>query len=135
MNALLVILASPFWGTISAQLCLHGALSVVSGLIYLFGAILAKERRSVNFVQMLASLGVVLLCAGSLYAGHTVITDWIGFHYSASETVVYWLFSVGSVLWMLPQIPAKLGATWRHATSSSEIESDFLHSGSDQALP
>jgi hypothetical protein len=135
MNALLVILASPFWGTISAQLCLHGALAVVSSLIYLFGVCFTKERRSRNLMRMFTSLGLAALCAGSLYLGHTAITDWIGFHYSGSETIVYWLFSVGSVLWMLPQIPAKLGATWRHATLSGGIESTLLHSVSDQALP
>jgi hypothetical protein len=135
MNALLVILASPFWGTISAQLCLHGALAVVSGVIYLFGVFFTKERRSLNLLRMFTSLGLAALCAASLYAGHTAITHWIGFHYSGSETIVYWLFTVGSVLWMLPQIPAKLSATWRHATLSGAMESNLLHSASDQALP
>jgi hypothetical protein len=136
MNALLVILASPFWGTLSAQLFLHGALASVTFVIYLIGFFTAKEQRSQNLSHLGYSLLRVAVCAGLLYGGHTLISDLIGFRYSDSETIVYWLFAIGSIVWMLPQVPAKLRATWRHATiTGAQEKNDLFERTGDQVLP
>ena len=120
-----VIFVSPMWGAISSQLLLQGWLAFVNLIIHLIGLAKGRVERRLNFIGIGVALTQMLLFSALLHGGHYLLTEVFSFGYSTAEYYTYWIFAVLSILYMLPQIPAKVRKSWRNATVVGSIEVDI----------
>ncbi len=120
-----VIFVSPFWGAISSQLLLQAWLAFVNLIIHLIGLVMGRVKRKINLSGIGAALVQMLLFSVLLHGGHYLLTEVFSFGYSTAEYYTYWIFAVLSILYMLPQIPAKVRKSWRNATVVGSIEVDI----------
>ena len=120
-----VLVVSPLWGAVSSQLLLQAWLAFVNLIIHLIGLVMGRVKRKINLSGIGAALVQMLLFSALLHGGHYLLTEVFSFGYSTAEYYTYWIFAVLSILYMLPQIPAKVRKSWRNATVVGSIEADI----------
>ena len=120
-----VLIVSPIWGTISTRLFLQSWLALLQGIIGIIGLFDGRVERKVNGVLVGFSFGAMVVCSLLWSVGFWLLYDVLGFGYSAGETTVYWVFVAVSALYFLPQIPGRLGKTWRNAMVPGSLEDDI----------
>ena len=119
-----VIFVSPLWGAISSQLLLQSWLALVNFIIHLMGLVQGRVERKINLSGIGTALVQMLLCSALLYGVPYLLMEVLSFGYSMAENVVYWIFAALSILYMLPEIPAKVRKSWRNATVVGSLEVD-----------
>ena len=119
-----ILLVSPLWGALSAQLFLQAWLGVANFFINLFGFVKGTVPRKTTAIAMGVAISSMILCFLLLRAGSWLLTEVLPFGRTETENVVYWLFSGLYALFMLPQIPIKCRKSWRNATIPGSLEVD-----------
>lgn len=126
MNLIGVILVSPLWGAISTQLFLQSWLAFINFVINLIGLLKGNVEKKVNLIGLGAALTQVILFAVLLRGSQYLLTEVLGFGYTTYENVAYWIFAVLSILYMIPQLPAKIRKSWRNATVAGSLDEDIM---------
>ena len=93
---------------------------------YLLGLVKGRVERRLNFIGIGTALVQMILFSALLHGGYYLLAEVFSFGYSTAENVVYWIFAVLSILYMLPQIPAKVRKSWRNATIAGSLQADFM---------
>jgi len=126
MKWLGILLVSPLWGAISAQLVLQAWMGVVNFFISFVGFVKGAVPRKDTALAMAVALFSVVSFSLLLRAGFWLLTDLLPFGQTQAENVVYWVFAGLSALYILPQIPQKVRKSWRNATIPGSLEMDIL---------
>jgi len=111
---------------ISTQFFLQSWLALINFAINVVGIFKGQVERKVNFIGMGVALVQMALFSALLRGGQYLLAEVLGFGYTTSENVVYWIFAVASILYMAPQFPAKIQKSWRNATMAGSLEADIL---------
>jgi hypothetical protein len=126
MNLIGITIVSPFWGVISTQLFLQSWLAFIGAIMSIIGIIMGKVERQKTFMGLGVSVVQMLLFSGLLYGGQYLLADVWGFGFTKTENIVYWVFAGLSLLYMVPQFPAKIKKGWRNATIPGSLEEDIM---------
>lgn len=118
-----LLIVSPLWGAISAQLLLQAWLAVCQMIISAVGFVRGRVPRSDTAMGMGVSLVQAVLWSLLLSGGYWLLTR-LGFGWTDAENVVYWIFVALSALYMLPQIPSRLRKNWRYSMIPGVLEED-----------
>ena len=125
MEWLGILIVSPLWGAISAQLFIQAWLAVANFLIALVGFVRGKVSRETTALGMGAAVTGVIVFSLLLVGGFWFLTGVLPFGRSRVENIVYWVVAGLSSLYMLAQIPAKIRKSWRNAMVPGTLETDI----------
>ena len=134
-----ILIVSPIWGMVSAQLFLQAGLGIITTIAGIIGFITGRVERKLTALMIGGGLALFILWSILLYFGFWKLSDILyadeymyPFGYSTTENIVYWIFVVISVLYLLPQLPGRIKKSWRNATIAGSWKADIINQRSHQ---
>lgn len=117
-----LLIVSPLWGMISAQLFLQAWLALSQLIIAAAGFVRGRVPRSETAMGMGVYLLQTFLWSLLLSGGYWLLANVLGFGWTNAENVVYWIFVALSAVYMLPQIPSRLRRAWHFSMTPGTLE-------------
>jgi hypothetical protein len=122
MSWLNILIVSPLWGMLSAQLFIQACVFLVTFVFGLIGLVKSADKvpRSSNVAAVAASIGGVALFTLLLFVGAWII-DYLQLAPSLAATIVYWGSVAFAVAYIFPQLPTKVRNNWRDTTQEDPM--------------